>query len=92
MGKKESHVSECLDEHNKIEKEVMEAIELRKEGGDKLTDMVDAVFNDFETHMKHEEDEYVVALLEEASEADLQEVAVNFMQAKETAPLDPQTA
>ena len=89
MGKEEGHVAECMAEHNKVEGDVLRALENRKQGGDKLSDAVDAVFNDFEKHMRHEEDECVVALLEKANEADLQEVAANFMRTKETAPLDP---
>lgn len=90
MGKRESHVDQCLQEHDKIEQEVVEAIKLRKEGGDKLSNAVDAVFNNFEAHMRHEEDQYVVALLNKVSESDLADVAISFMKAKEEAPLDPQ--
>lgn len=90
LGKVESHVGECLKEHSKVEQEVMQALQLRKEGGTKLTDALNKVFDDFEKHMFHEEDECVVALLDKASEADLLRLATEFMRAKESAPLDPQ--
>jgi hypothetical protein len=40
--------------------------------------------------MRHEEDQWVPALLQNVSESELADVALHFMRAKEQAPLEPQ--
>lgn len=90
IGKNKSHVGECLDEHSEIEKDVVKALSERKEGGDKLKSDIDKVFDDFEKHMSHEENEWLLPLLNQASDEDLINVSTKFMEAKENAPLEPQ--
>ena len=90
LGKRKSHVGECLEEHTEIEKDVLKALGERKEGGDKLKSNIDKDFEDFEKHMSHEENEWLLPLLEKASDEDLIKVSTEFMEAKQTAPLEPQ--
>jgi hypothetical protein len=90
LGKRKSHVGECLDEHTEIEKDVLKALGERKEGGDKLKSNIDKDFEDFEKHMSHEENEWLLPLLEKASDEELIKVSTEFMEAKQTAPLEPQ--
>jgi hypothetical protein len=47
LGKTESGVSDALEEHRKIEEEVVQAMKLRKEGGDQLGLIMDDVLKDF---------------------------------------------
>lgn len=48
------------------------------------------MLDDFTKHLLKEENDIMVKLVGEASQADLSDIAMQFQQAKEAAPLDPQ--
>ena len=78
-----------LDEHTNIEQEAVQALQLRKSGGDDLASALSEVKKDFTEHLLKEESDTMMKLLSAVSEADMADIALQFQQAKESAPLDP---
>ena len=83
-GKKK--VKESPEEHNNVEQEALQALELRKSGGGELKKTLSELNKDFTEHLLKEENDIMMKLLNTISEADMADIAE---QAKETAPLDP---
>ena len=83
-------VKQSLEEHTAVEEEAMKAIEMRKTGGKELATTMKQMLDDFTEHLLKEENDIMVKVVSEASHADLSDLAMQFQQAKESAPLDPQ--
>ncbi|GAB4819065.1 hypothetical protein N2152v2_006111 [Parachlorella kessleri] len=83
----EAHV---MEEHQKIEKDLLEALKLRKEGGEKLTSLMEDAKKVFLEHMKEEEDELLPVFLEELTAEETLELANQILESKQKAPLMPQ--
>jgi len=82
-------VKQFLDEHTNVEQEALQALENRKAGGGDLNSALSAVNKDFTDHLLKEESDVMMKLLNAVSEADMADIALQFQQAKESAPLDP---
>ncbi|KAG7673418.1 hypothetical protein Ndes2526B_g03138 [Nannochloris sp. 'desiccata'] len=82
-------VKESLEEHTNVEQEALQALELRKSGGNDLASILSKLNKEFTEHLLKEENDMMMKLLNAASEADMADIALQFQQAKESAPLDP---
>jgi iron-sulfur cluster repair protein YtfE (RIC family) len=82
-------VKESLEEHTNVEQEALQALELRKSGGDDLASVLSELNSDFTEHLMKEENDIMMKLLNDVSEADMADIAIKFQQAKESAPLEP---
>ena len=84
-------VRTCLEEHSTVEAQALEALQQRKEGGDKLGAAIKSITSEFTEHLLKEENDIMMKVLESgATESDLLDLAQQFTAAKEKAPLDPQ--
>ncbi|KAI3438055.1 hypothetical protein D9Q98_000498 [Chlorella vulgaris] len=79
-----------MQEHSKIEEDLLKALEKRKEGGGELTSTMKEITDLFMQHLKEEENELVPQMLQNMSEEEQIELAASFMLAKAKAPLSPQ--
>jgi len=91
LGSKGKELSKvALEDHSKIEEDLLKALELRKEGNKELAGTIQEVMDLFIKHLADEEDEMVPLLLAKMTEEEQVELAASFMEAKAKAPLNPQ--
>ncbi|GAB4817732.1 hypothetical protein N2152v2_004778 [Parachlorella kessleri] len=90
MGEQGKEFSEhSLREHKKLEKDLLEALQARTEGGHELMDVVKQFRKHFEHHLKDEEQDFFPKLVQQASEEELTQLGPQFIQAKTQAPVEP---
>ncbi|KAL4857222.1 putative hemerythrin-like protein [Chlorella vulgaris] len=91
LGEKGKRAREhSMQEHSRIEEDLLRALEKRKEGGGELTSTMKEITDLFMQHLKEEENELVPQMLRNMSEEEQIELAASFMLAKAKAPLTPQ--
>ncbi|EFN55052.1 hypothetical protein CHLNCDRAFT_134918 [Chlorella variabilis] len=81
-----------VEEHSKIEGDLVRALEMRKEGGKELAGTIKEVMDLFIKHLGEEENELVPKMLAQMSEEEQVELAASFLEAKAKALLTPQPA
>ncbi|PRW57159.1 hemerythrin [Chlorella sorokiniana] len=89
-GKGKELAAHAADDHAQIERDLVEALQKRKTGGEELAQVVQEVTEKFLHHLKEEEESMMPELLKKCTAEEQIELATAFMEAKAKAPLEPQ--